>query len=138
MSVEDASNLEGLPEHVNEVITSITSGIQERMSPLHATYFKRYVQAEAAVREEHPELFIEYNNPRNAKGKLKRRSRQAKINSRAKKRRYAVEAKLAELGGNPLVDPAALLEVAIETFVVEGYATPEQEVKYLEEGFREE
>ena len=111
-----------------DFLEDFTSGINERAAPFINGL---YGQAVEAVRSEHPEYFIEYKAPRNAREKIKLRSRQQKIYSRAKKQHYAVESKLAELGGSPL-NKEVLGQLIVEQLVVMGRANEDDEIAYLE------
>ena len=87
-----------------------------------------YTRAEATVKAEHPHWFITY--PEGMKIDSKRR---AKIDSREKKKYYAIQEQIREtLGESPS-------ELAVNTVndirVVAGIADTETEVHFLEEAF---
>ena len=87
-----------------------------------------YMEAEAKVKAEHPHWFITY-----PEGKKIDSKRQAKVDSRAKKRHYAIQKKIREsLGGSPqeLAD-----NMANNIRVVTGVADMETEVHFLEKMF---
>lgn len=114
------------PPTTEEAIEGFLKPIAPFVKSFGKSTLDAYELAEEKVRAEHPEWFIKYP----AKKKIDS-DRRRKMMSRAKKKRYAIQAEIKNILGKT---PSEMLEdVADEMKVVLGTADEKTEIDYLEQ-----